>query len=261
MNDVPINFSFAGLPAGYCFSDPARFALDIVAGLSGFVPGQVSSFIIGSSEPDVNDRNKLWVRLNPDGSPDRQYIFFAGKWVSKNAVEANAQERRWWVGTEAQAWAYDGGSGQDPASTTPTATTGAMWQRDTDYDAKFPFQAGTITEPDNTTKTFNVGDVGGEENHALILTETPPHNHQLWVGGSDDSTSAPIREAVETIKSHTNGADATYMNANGGSNYVQNSGGDPAASPPVVALPHNNMPPFRVGMWIKRTARVYYTAI
>lgn len=260
MDNVPINFSFAGLPAGYCFSDPARFALDIIAGLSGFVPGQVSSFIIGSSEPDVNDRNKLWVRLNPDGSPDRNYIFFSGKWVSKNSIEANSQERKWWVGTEANAWAYDGGDGTDPTTGSPTATTGAMWMRDKDYDCKFPFQAGTITEPDASTKTYNVGDVGGEENHTITIPELPAHGHQLFVGSSDGSV-AGIREALQTVNNPHAGTDAAYQAAGGGNNFVQNTGGDPKNSPPTTAQPHNNMPPFRVGMWIKRTARVYYTTI
>src|SRR6185436_2759046 len=55
--NATISFQFAGLPGGaeYCFTSPDRFALDIAAGLSGFLPGNFNKIINSDSEPSAAD--------------------------------------------------------------------------------------------------------------------------------------------------------------------------------------------------------------
>lgn len=248
-SDALIQFHFAGLPPSYCFTTPSRFASDIVAQMSGFVPGEYSVIIDSETEPDAADRGKLWHKLLPGRAPSGKiYKYYLGKWVSPNPVEPNADERRWWVGTEAQAWEYDGGDPTDPSATPPTQTTGAMWERDTDFDFKFPLAKGT--SPASTT--VDVGDTGGNEEITLSLEQIPAHSHSL----NDTGTNRFARYNESSGNQNPWGSGNSDSFEGEFTFSTRTAGGKSDGTTDVT----NIMPPYRVGMWIKRTSRVYYVA-
>lgn len=249
-SNKPIAFSFSGLPEGYCFSSFDRLALDIVNNMFGYIPGEYSVIIDSESEPAAEDRSKLWHKQLAGGAPTgKLFSYYLGKWVSPHPIEPESQMRMWWTGTEAELWSYDGGDGSDPSAVAPTATTGAMYERDRDYDFRFPLAMGTSPAP--TSTTVNPGDTGGEEVHTLTQAETPLRSHfhldgtpqqagsdiYNWFGRTADGASKAAFQSgtVASDKSHTSTEDED-------------------------GTAHNNMPPYRVGMWAKRTARQYYTA-
>ena len=241
--DAPVNFTFAGLPEGYCFTTPQRFALDIVAQMTGYIPGEYSVIIKSDTEPVAADRNKDWHKLIGDEPTGEIYSWYLGKWVRKNPFEASGDFRLWWEGTEANVWAFDGGDGTDPSAVPPTAITGAMWEVDHNYDFRFPLGAGTSPKP----TTASVGGTGGEEEHSLIVSELAPHTHDI-------STPAAATDDIPstTVDGGTNPDPVVTVD------FVTESAGG-AGTPPVV-VPHQNMPPWRAGYWIMRTSRIFLTA-
>lgn len=254
MPDALITFSFAGLPQGYCYTTPERFALDIAAGLQGYLPGAYSTIVKSSTEPIATDRDKVWYQINADGaSTGRQFTYAYGKWVMQNPAEASGDARVWWTGSESDAWSYDGGDGTDPASNAPTPTTGAMWVRDTDYDFRFPLAAGTSPKP----TTVSPGDTGGEEDHVLISNEVAKHQHPVWpADGGDGNTAMNWSHVDPGGESCTSSLEKT----------IQPSDDCPtqttllARSQTDGDAGHNNLPPYRVGMWLMRSSRVYFTS-
>lgn len=239
-DDALIKFQSAGLEANYCFTTFQRLALDIAASLSGFLPGDFSAFIDSENEPSASDRDKIWHKLLPGGAPTGKFFkYYSGKWVTPNPVEPVSQSRLWFEGSESDAWGYDGGDGTNPGTNVPTLTTGAMWEVDHAYDFRFALAAGTSPKP----TTVSIGDVGGEEDHLLGITEIPAHTHAMtWdqndtAGGNQQNTlyngtdTGGIKDGIKKDTSSVGGG-----------------------------LAHNNLPPYRVGYWIKRTARVYYVA-
>jgi len=255
-SDALINFTFAGLPANYCFTSYDRFALDIAAGLQGFLPGNYSTFVVSQAEPDVADRDKVWIQLDSNGLPTGRIFTYIGGWFQRHPRRDEAgkylDERVWWVGTEADAWSFDGGDGTDPSTTPPTTTTGAMWERDTDFDFRFPLAAGTSPKP----TTVSIGDTGGEEEHTLTSDEVAKHTHLCWPADGGDGNAgrqwshqdpggeSDTGDITKSIVPNDDNTAKTTLQA------VAQSDGDAA---------HNNMPPYRVGVWLKPTIRGYYS--
>lgn len=250
-----IQFSFAGLADGYCFTTPERFALDIVAAMQGYLPGTYSTFVSSASEPDVDDRDKLWIQLDADGYPTGRIFTYIGGWFMRNprrdAAGAYLDERVWWAGSESDAWSFDGGSGDDPSTTPPTPKTGAMWEVDHDYDFRFPLAAGTSPKP----TTVSVGNTGGEEDHVLISNEVAKHQHQVWpADGGDGNTAKEWSHFDAGGESCNPGLSKPVMPtddcSSGKTTLVASYQTDGDAG-------HNNMPPYRVGYWLKPTIRIY----
>lgn len=250
--DKPISFSFAGLPDSYCFSGFNRFALDIVENMSGYIPGTYSVIINSEIEPDAEDRDKLWHKQLPGGAPTGSlYSYYLGKWVTPHPIEAESNMRMWWDGTEADLWAFDGGDGTDPSTNAPTATTGAMWERDTNYDFKFPLAAGT--SPASTTVV--PGDTGGAETVTLVEGQLPEHDHSMFTDTTQVGSN--LVGPNEYVAAKLQYSDSSYIMSETAS-AVDPTIGLTGASGEGEAV--NKMPPYRVGMWAKRTARVYRTA-
>lgn len=229
-----VTSTFAGLPADYCFTTFNRLFLDAFAQWSGYLPGTYSTFIASQSEPGVEDRDKVWIQLDASDIPtSRNFRYESGGWFARHPRRQDGEtwqdERMWWVGSEADAITLDGGNA-DPVST----TSGPMWERDTDFDARFPIQAGTLA----SSLMLAPGDTGGVENVTLTLAQLPT-DHKDWrrevSGGGDISGSDVIAGDFGTGPQ-----DGTLTTG-------PNGGG----------LPHTNMPPYRTGMWLKPTIRIY----
>lgn len=255
-SDLPISFVFAGLPEGYCFTSFSRFGLDLVAQMAGYVGGSYSLFNFGNDEPAVNDRTKPWLRTNADGTFDKIYVFAGGVWVSTHYLPPGTRIiAPSTLLTASDVWAWDGGSGDDPATTTPTFATGAMWEVDPILTAKFPLGAGTL--PSGAVVAPNA--TGGAETHALVAAETPAHTH--FIASDDTLTSDPSLNANDQV------ARRKDVGSNTG-NYNLGESTDPATLGKTssfggdgsgVTTPHNNMPVYAAVLFIRRTNRTQYT--
>lgn len=78
---TPIRLTAGDLGTGYC---PASFQalyermFDLG---SASIESNASTFIMDDTEPAAEDRDKLWVRLNSDGSLDGLYVWYNGAWT------------------------------------------------------------------------------------------------------------------------------------------------------------------------------------
>jgi microcystin-dependent protein len=219
------------LPVGYCPLNYQTLANDIISGTQATFNSSIgnSFFNFGSSTPALNNQVYPW--LDEDGN---WWVFNGGYWNRKHPVSITSSERRIFIGTTNDLLSYDGGDG---TSNPPTNYTGAMWEVDTNFQARFPVGAGTfaasgvVTVGGTTTSTA----IAGEDQHTLTVPEIPAHTHNFF----------PLVTA-----------DAN----NGGANGVQyGTTANVATSSTGGGAAHNNLPPFYGVYFIKRTARVYYT--
>lgn len=251
----PITFTFAGLGDSYCFTSFNRFALDIVAQMAGFLPGAFTLPNFGNDEPAVNDRTKPWIRANADGTLDKIYVFAGGAWVSTHPMLPGTRIiAPSTLLTAADVWAWDGGSGVDPATTTPTFATGAMWEVDPILTARFPLGAGTLS-PSGTVIAPNA--TGGADQHAIVAAEVPEHKHfvaaneTITIDDEVDSThqvankrdfqDAPSYELTSSSMSATVGLSSEFGGVAG------------------VTTPMSLLPPYGAVIFIQRTNRTQYT--
>lgn len=239
-SNAPVTFLFSGLPSPYCFTTPEKLALDITAGLYGYLPGNYSTFIDSESEPSASDRDKLWFKREVGGAPTgRLYAYYNGNWVMPNPEAAGGYARRIFRGTPEQIWAYDGGDGTDPAINPPTSAAGAMWVIDTDFGGRFPIGVGTV-QPSGTVVAQ--GDTGGADQHTLTVDEMPEHNHPPLVSGHNFCTYTPDNTGVN---------DGNLGNDFIGAATTGNTGGSD---------PHSILNPYLGVYFIRRSNRVFYVA-
>lgn len=243
------------LQPGFCWTNAQDFVQALVSILNVTFPGTFNSFNFGNAVPAPGDRNKPWFRLNPDGTPDRWYVYLGG-WISPNPRAASSKERIIWMDTEANLWAYDGGDGTNPGTNAPTPTTGAMWQRDTTFGDEvsniFRVPIGIGKNPTSydggAPLQIAVGGTGGVERVALAVNQTPKHQHTV---GSRDSTAD---DGGNNSQEFVNNFD--YAGANVGplanTSFV---GGDGSGN----TVSHDNLPPYVGVIYGKRTSRVFYS--
>lgn len=249
-SNLPVQLTFAGLAANYCYTNANRFALDIVGAMAGFIAGNYNLFNYGNSTPAVNDRDKPWIHLDANGNYDRIYVYSGGVWRSEHPSAASGSERRMWVGTEAALWSYDGGDGNDPSTTAPTATTGAMWQVDHDFDARMPIGPGTLP----STTAVAVGGTGGAETVTLDALDIPKHKHlEAGIFSSELSGTYEDLQGSEVVTGIGTCVDNAGSKNNRLHPYTEYN------DPSDTVTAHDNMPPYRGIFIIKRTARAAYT--
>src|SRR6185503_15587642 len=95
-SNAQVVFTPGTLLPGYCFTTWQQLYLDMIAQLTGYLPGNFSTFNYGNTTPPVDDQDKPWIRTNVDGSLDRLYVFFSGVWASPHPSPKEGQERRMW---------------------------------------------------------------------------------------------------------------------------------------------------------------------
>lgn len=254
-SDLPITFNFAGLPESYCFTSFNRFALDIVAQMAGFVGGSYNLFNFGNDEPAVNDRTKPWLRTNADGTFDKIFVFAGGLWVSTHPLLPGTRIiAPSTLLTAADVWAWDGGDGTDPATTTPTFATGAMWQIDALLTARFALGAGTLS-PSGTVIAPN--STGGADQHAILATELPAHTH--FMAANETITGPDNPDSISQVAVRHNSADGvsyelSKSNLDATIGRTSSVGGVAGVTTPLSLLP-----PYAGVLYIERTGRTNHT--
>lgn len=238
MADIPLVLQWGNLADGYAPASWQDFISQLEKIVTGYLPGEYKPVNYGSSTPAVEDQDRPWVRTNPDGTPDKTYVFYNGKWVNLHPVPASGNERRLWVGSEANLRSYDGGDG---TADVPTSTTGAMWEVDTNFAARFPVGVGSFAASGDVavTGTSTSTAISGEDKHTLLEAEMPAHTHNLTLYGGDGANNST--DKINTTD-ETDVMNAAFPTTSAGSGTA-----------------HNNLPPFYGVYFIKRTARIYNT--
>lgn len=225
-----VDISSSSLPVGACLPVSDDQWQQLVALLSGEADVSVNVHI-GESAP--TDLTKAWLKTIT-GVPDRLYYFASGVWIAKHSIPVGFTMLAPAGTSLADIDTLDGGE-----AGAVTAFTGPMWTEDTDFRAMFPIGPGTLP----SGVVISEGNTGGEEKHALILPETPPHSHIVLASQSDvGSGSAGLRLRPNSVESDSDADTAS-------------AGGDPTTG---LVVPHNTMPPYRARFFIKRTARTHY---
>lgn len=227
-----VALSISTLPVGLCLPFTNEQAQLFVALMSGQADVSVNVHI-GEAAP--SDLTKIWFKTI-SGVPDREYYFASGVWLAKHPIQVGFTMLAPAGTSLADIDTLDGGE-VGPV----TAFTGPMWERDTDFDARFPIGPGTFPSGDVLVE----GAIGGEERHALTVEELAPHAHAVLA--SMDETGGGT--AINRLRINSNEANSDLNTAN--------TGGD-AVTPGLNGKPHGTVPPFRVRFFIKRTARGWY---
>lgn len=229
------------LPEPYCFTSFQELYNDFF-NLGQVIPVNGSRFYnLGDTEPDPD------LRTDSEGNPIPWFKTDVGRWYYWNSsvgywvrpydtVEMSGSDvsarREIYIGTSADIVTYMGGE-----IGVVSAATGAFWEIDHDFDARFPLGAGTLP----STLAVAPQDTGGEEKHVLTLDELP-------------SKSLPYQFVPSPTPpgglylNHDNQAD-TDIGVNRDS--ALNLGKGDA---------HQNMPPYFGVYFIKRTARIWVRA-
>jgi microcystin-dependent protein len=228
------------------------------------------AFVMGHATPSSIDP-PVWLQTTLDatsanssawGEIVRLFYFDGVNWLAPHPVPPNCPEIRMWIGTEQALWAYDGGDGSNPASTAPTASTGAMWQVETLFQFRFPLGVGanTIGFDGNVASAAVVQEQGGDERVTLAPGETPPSSHTHFVAADDTLaiTTFPITATTVPAKQGSEGG-ATVEYRLAGSALPATLGLTSLVGTTLPATSHQNLPPFVGVFFIKRSTRIYYT--
>lgn len=152
---------------------------------------------------------------------------------------------------------YDGGDGDDPAVTAPTATTGAMWEQDSAFHGRFPIGVGTT--PGGTS----VAVLGTDGNDLKTIAEAnlPSHKHlSPWYGSLIGSNAWDGDTNPEYGYTEVSTAAGKKVVDDSSGNYSHPDRVQPYTSSTGSGTQLDVLNPC-IGIYvIKRTARIYYTA-
>lgn len=137
--DAQIVLTPGVLPEGFCpMSEQERYS-GYTAATTALLPGNFSSFNMGSSQPTVDNQGLPWIKQNADGSLIGIYTFANGAWARPHEIPPGSNGfRALWVGTTLELETYDGG-----AAGAVTDYSGPFWAVDSDFTDKIPVGAGT----------------------------------------------------------------------------------------------------------------------
>lgn len=210
--------------------------------------GDITGILIQDSAPDPEDRDKAWIRLTAPGGPPSFYlpfVWYNGAWVARNPSAPSGDEIRMWIGSTTDLETYDGG-----AAGTVGDASGPMWEVASDFAGRVPIGVGTI--PD-TTVAVTVDTNAGAGQVTLSDVNIPQHSHQIGVESSDVTSSAEDGQLRDAS------GDVTWISTwnQTAVGVTRNWGG---AASDGSTTPFNNTPPSRGVYFIRRTARIFYTA-
>lgn len=199
-----------------------------------------NSIIVSDTQPDPNDRDKPWLKLQaPGGAPviSLPFIWYNGAWVARHPYPPEGDVRILWVGTTVDLETFDGGT-----AGTVGLRSGPMWEVDTDFAGRVPIGVGTIPGRTLTPTSLTVGQEAGEAEHTQTIAEMPSHNH-------GPPSTQPATQIDRDAGNLGIGLDSTNTLPNADQTWTATTGG---------GSPFNVLPPVRAIYLIKRTARIYY---
>jgi microcystin-dependent protein len=229
----------ATLPEGTCYSTEQERLNGIAANLLVSIPGTLSLFNFGASTPALENRDRPWIRLNPDGSVDDIYVFYNGSW-RKKFLPFTTGDVMFFSGSEASIvdpWFVC--NGQTVARALGNFVTPDLRQ-------KFVLVSGTggtVPDPVDGVGTVALtqrilGQTGGAEEIILLENQTPTHEHAVW--GADTTAVGTVNTGLRRVGCALTGATGNpnaYIDEIDGHSFTQAAGGD---------QPHPNMGPFYV---------------
>lgn len=236
------------MPAGYCLADLQAFVNLMFSRSYGELPDGDDFFVVSETEPEAEDRDKIWVRLSAaEGYIEGFYKYYNGEWVRPHSVPANSETRQIWKGELADLTTYDGGD-SDPAG----EASGPMWEVDEDFEYRVPVGVGTL--PISGT-TIAVGDEVGVDQVTLAAANIPPLDVKPL-----DSNGAPTGD----LTVQKTGAISGVTNYNGDFS-GEGSGGVASdvnlkANHGVTPTPISNVQPSLGVYFIQRTSRIFIKA-
>lgn len=228
-----------GTLATNCWTSPQ--ALINEAFQKGFaLLGDITGILIQDTTPDPEDRDKAWIKLTAPGGPPAislPFTWLAPAWVARHPIPAESNERRIWVGTTTDLITYDGGSAGAVGD-----ASGPMWEVDSAFAFRMPLGVGTSS--DGTSVAVN--GTGGSEFVELEEANIPRHVHGIEGRLAHDANTDTTPRVI---------IDDDYL-ATETSQDTESWGGNADET----TEPHQNMPPYIGVYFIKRTARIYFTA-
>jgi hypothetical protein len=157
------------------------------------------------------------------------------------------EERRLWVGTQSDLWAYDGGDGTDPAAATDT--TGSMWDIDGQFDLKFPYGADARS---NSAGTVAPAGTGG------LASASIGASHVHVFGDTGDGGDGLTLLTAPTVPIPSQSSNSYQYNSAGPVTNPSISTGKLVSAPASASESVATVPPFVGVYFIKRSLRVYY---
>lgn len=199
---------------------------------------------VSATAPSADEQTTVvWVKVDGSGFPLGWYKYQSGFWCMPATQTGHPEdERRIFMGAESDVWAYDGGDGSNPSTSAPTQYTGAMWEVDHTFDARFPLGAGTLPLAGTAVA---VGATGGLDQVTIAEAQLPVHHHSFTVealNASGDGSGCLTGGKDDAISPRPDG---TYTNDT-----------EDTGSGTALAI----MPPYKAVYFLKRTARRFYTA-
>jgi hypothetical protein len=226
-----IAITTASVPADYCGNSLRETWAFLVSLLQATLVGEVNLFNYGATTPAPDDQDKPWIKLDANGNIERIYSYSNGAWVARHPVAAGTVIM--YEGSEASIPTFDGGE-----AGTVTATTGPMWEKVSQLDARFPMGPGTLP----SGLVVNVGDTGGEEKHELTEEEIPQHTHVIKFTEHQDLQVSDDKKRQ-------------LFDENGSNTFTPPTfGGDEDGN----TVAHNTLPPYRGIFFLRKTARTHY---
>jgi hypothetical protein len=226
------------LPPGVCYANEQDRLLAFAENMEAILAGGLAYYNYGSDTPSVENQGFPWFRTT-----DGRWYFFSGSW--KSPVNYSTYERRLFVGSTTDLLTYDGG-----AAGTVTATTGPMWEVDTDFAGRSPMAPGDIPSA-NPAKTLAVGENYGEGAHTMTEEELAPHDHAPRDGFAAYAGFVDVGQP--SSYEIDGGSEIERMGATG------EGGGEDDGSGNLVAQPMPVIHPVRGCYIIKWTGRQFYT--
>lgn len=194
------------------------------------------------AEPDVDDRDKVWIRTvaNAPAFP-LMWVFFNGAWVAKFPSAASSGIIVLYEGTAGSVDTLDGGTA-GPVTT----DSGPFWEIVTTMAGRVPIGVGNLV---TSGTPLNLGDTGGADEHTITVAEMPAHVHRITAHGTNTPSNG---NGIIGGGNGTTGPFTYDDTAISTSNHlsIESQGADD---------PISMLPPYRALHFIRRTSRVYAT--
>lgn len=230
MANLPLN---PGTLASNCYPESPQTLYNEMFAKGLALAGDLTGVIISATEPDPEDRDKMWVKFSAGNT--QHYVFINGLWVWPHPDPPSGNVRRIYVGTLASITTYDGGDANAAGD-----ASGPMWERDTTFDARMPLGVGTLPLSGTVVAVTNTG---GADEVTVVENNLPEHDHGMPAGDNE------IRTAVDPGSGNNND------DAVSGGGFVSYDTFLPFGQ--ATPDPMDNMPPYIGCFFLKRSTRIY----